>query len=103
MKESIYVNFGLIKIICRACKKCESAEKKIKEALHELEIDNKVKYRYEITRSTNLSEAKQFSANISQTPFIVIDNQLVLAGRLRDVASTKNTLRDLMKNRGFRH
>ncbi len=100
MPTHLNVDFGVIKIICRPCRKCDRVEEVIAKAIHELQIKFKVKYHYQLVRSSDLSEAKRYSANISQTPFIIVDNQLVLAGRINDVAAAKSIFYDLIKNRG---
>ena len=103
MSALLLVDIGTIKIICKPCKKCRAAEDIIKKALHELEVKFKVKYTYKLKKVADLSEGRRYSANISKIPFVVVDRQLIFAGRLTDVDATKNTFLDLIKNRGMRH
>ncbi len=92
------VNLGEIKIICRPCHKCKTAEALLRKAIKQLQTIYKVVYHFEIVKIGNLREAVKYSTNIANTPFIVINNTLVLAGKLKGVSVVRAVLLDMIKH-----
>ena len=96
----MHLDLGKIWMICRKpCVKCIKSEQVLKQALRELELENEVKYVYEFIKITDLRKAERFSANVSSTPFVIIDGHLVFAGVICDVSAAKHTLLNIIRHR----
>jgi len=90
------MDFGTIEIICKPCRKCRNAEEILLKAIRLLESENKTHYKYEIKHTEDLRKGERYSTNIANTPFIIINGDLALAGRIVDVNAVRFTLLNIM-------
>ncbi|MBN3040757.1 MAG: thioredoxin family protein [Candidatus Omnitrophica bacterium] len=92
------MDFGTIEIICRPCSKCRKAEEVLIKAIRLLESEYKTSYKYDIKRNSDLRQAAKYSANISCTPFIIINGNLAFAGKVTDVNAVRYILLSMMRS-----
>ncbi|MBI9040333.1 thioredoxin family protein [Lutibacter sp.] len=64
----------IIKILGSGCANCTSAEKRVKEVVHELNIDA------QIIKVTDIQEIMKY--DIMSTPAVVIDEKVVIKGKV---------------------
>lgn len=83
-----------IEIICRPCHKCEQLKNKIPELIKAIEIQNKTKIFYEFKHTPDLREISRYSLNPSQTPPVIINGNVELAGTI-DTSVVKMKLESL--------
>lgn len=79
-----------IKILGTGCAKCKSLEKLVREVIAHNDIDASV------SKVEDIREIMQF--NIMITPALVVDDQVVLKGRI----PSANELKDILTNKVFR-
>jgi len=78
-----------IEIICRPCFKCDQLKNKIPELIKAIEIQNKTKISYEFKHTPDLREISRYSLNPSQTPAIIINGNVELAGQIEPAVLKK--------------
>ena len=78
-----------VEIICLPCPKCEFVEKKIREAIKTIEIENKIKIPFEFKHTANLREISKYSLNPSQTPTVLINGSVEFAGKIEPLLVKK--------------
>ncbi len=71
-----------IKVLGPVCHKCDQMEKRVKEAASGLEC--------EVERVTDLREIMSYG--MLETPLLVVDGELKLAGKLPSVAEIKKII-----------
>jgi len=78
-----------IEIICIPCPKCDRVKQMIAAAIKQIELQNRIKLTYELKHTPNLSNLANYSVNASQTPAVVINGRLELAGMIEQPALIK--------------
>ena len=78
-----------IEIICLPCFKCEQLKNKIPELIKAIEIQNKTKISYEFKHTPDLRGISRYSLNPSQTPAIIINGNVELAGQIEPAVLKK--------------
>lgn len=71
-----------IEIICIPCHKCETLKNRITELIKNMELKNKSKIYYEFRHTPHLRDISRYSVNPSQTPALIINGNLELAGNI---------------------
>jgi hypothetical protein len=85
-----------IEIICIPCDKCEKLKANITEIIHRIELQNKVKIPYEFKHTPHLRDITNYSLNPSQTPALIINGNVEMAGTIERLA-LKSKLESLNK------
>jgi hypothetical protein len=75
-----------IEIICIPCDKCEKLKANITEIIHRLELQNKTKIYYEFKHTPHLRDIANYSLNPSQTPALLINGSVEMAGTIDRIA-----------------
>lgn len=70
-----------IEMICIPCDKCTELEKKVRLLVKNMESDFRIKIPFEFKHTTNLRDITKYSLNPSQTPILLINGNVELAGR----------------------
>ena len=71
-----------IEIMCLPCSKCEQLKSKIKIAIKAMELQKAIRITYEFKHTPHLKELIKYSLNASQTPAVIINGNVELAGRI---------------------
>lgn len=71
-----------VEVICKPCSKCQDLEKQIKDAIHTIEGLYKIKIPYTFQMIRDLGAMSKFSLTSYQSPVIVINGQVEMAGRV---------------------
>ena len=85
-----------IEIIARSLDQCDLAEKRIKQVLVTLSMENKAHYTCEIRKSTDLRKIERFSAGVN-LPLIIINGVLEYSGRLPEPQPLKLKLWNVIR------
>ncbi|MCM8766480.1 MAG: thioredoxin family protein [Candidatus Omnitrophica bacterium] len=79
-----------ILILGIGCPKCQALEKVVKEVVEDMKIDTKVSHIYDI---------RQFvKYGVRITPALIIDNKVVLEGKVPSREELKNLMKNIIKN-----
>ena len=73
-----------IKILGTGCPKCKALEKVAKDAVEELALEA------EITKVDDIIDIMKY--NIPSTPGLVVDEKVVLSGRVPSISEVKNLI-----------
>jgi hypothetical protein len=71
-----------IEVICIPCPKCTPLKPKIDEIIRGIEMRNKIKIIYEFKQTPNLAEISKYALNPSQTPAVIINGNVEIAGQV---------------------
>ncbi len=71
-----------IEIMCIPCPKCEPLMKMISEIITNIEQQNKIKIAYSFKYTPHLQDLSKYSVNASQTPAVIINGKVELAGAI---------------------
>ncbi len=71
-----------IEIICVPCLKCDGLEQKIRGMVDNIGVLSKIKISYEFKHTKKLDTISQYALTPSQTPAILINGQVEMAGRI---------------------
>jgi len=71
-----------VEIICIPCSKCANLEQKIRDIVKTIAITNKAKIVFEVKTTIKLTNLSNYSLNSSQTPAILINGNVEIAGRV---------------------
>lgn len=74
----------LIKVLGSGCKNCDALERAIRSALAELDVDADIDH---VTDDASIA-----SYGVMSTPALVVNEQVVLAGRVPTVAQVRDLL-----------
>ncbi len=86
-----------VEVICAPCYKCSGLESKIREMIMMLEAPHggtKIEYTYKHIK--DLAELSKYSVNAAQTPVIIINGNVEVAGRFEPLA-LKRKLEKIIK------
>ena len=86
-----------IEIICIPCSKCEQIKNIIFQEIKNIELQNKIKMNYSFKHTVDLGDMAKYSVNASQTPIVVINGHVELAGPAAQ-QFVKNKLEQLHKS-----
>ena len=71
-----------IEIICVPCPKCEGLERRIRSMIESIGMSNRTKIIFEFKHTTKLTDISKYSLNPAQTPAILINGEVEMAGRV---------------------
>jgi small redox-active disulfide protein 2 len=75
----------IIKVLGSGCKKCETVEERVKEAICEVNITA------EVQKVTDFGEIAGYG--VTKTPAVVIDEKVVISGRVPEISELKELLK----------
>ena len=87
-----------IEVICIPCEKCEPLRTVIFEMIKNIERESNTKILYEFKITPHLRDIGKYSINAAQTPAVVINGNVELAGRF-DLGLLETKLKVI--HRGF--
>lgn len=71
-----------IEVICIPCHKCQILKNRVDEIIKNLELRYRIKIFYEYKHTPHLKDIARYSINPSQTPAVIINGNLELAGNI---------------------
>ena len=87
-----------IEIIGVPCSKWQDLEYKIKQAVRQIEFQNKMKYNYEFKKTGDLREASKYSSGVLP-PLVVINGALEFSGKVPTVELLKRKILSIIVGR----
>jgi len=73
-----------IEIICKPCHKCELLKERIHNIIQYMELQKRIKIRYEFNHNTNVLDASKYGYAINQLPLVIINGNIEFVGHVKE-------------------